>query len=270
MTSQSIARNKTITCQYCGKVFEIPFRLSETAKYCSRRCRNGAGGKAIARLKLEQRPKKNCAQCGKEFSVNKAREKRANFCSISCASKNRKAIADENTIKKCVHCGVEKPLDNFYKMARAKYGVANICKPCNTEYRREWVERNPDHEFLTKKLWRNKNPELRDAIAVRYNQRLRAQILENYGGKCACCGETQPEFLAIDHIFNDGAKCRKEHGSGRRFYVWLKRNGFPKDRFQLLCHNCNMAKSLYGICPHQTLILNFSETVTTMDSPFST
>lgn len=31
---------------------------------------------------------------------------------------------------------------------------------------------------------------------------------------------------------------------------WLKTNGYP-DGFQTLCHNCNMAKGFYGICPHK-------------------
>jgi predicted HNH restriction endonuclease len=33
----------------------------------------------------------------------------------------------------------------------------------------------------------------------------------------------------------------------------LKRQGFPKDEFQLLCSNCNQAKHRYGQCPHHTL-----------------
>jgi hypothetical protein len=39
-----------------------------------------------------------------------------------------------------------------------------------------------------------------------------------------------------------------------RTSLWIdvKRQGFPKDRFQLLCHNCNMGKHMNGgICPHQ-------------------
>jgi hypothetical protein len=31
----------------------------------------------------------------------------------------------------------------------------------------------------------------------------------------------------------------------------VKAAGYPKDRYQLLCHNCNMAKGFYGLCPHQ-------------------
>ena len=31
---------------------------------------------------------------------------------------------------------------------------------------------------------------------------------------------------------------------------WIKKNNFPKG-FQILCHNCNVAKGIYGECPHE-------------------
>ena len=85
-------------------------------------------------------------------------------------------------------------------------------------------------------------------------------LIAAYGGKCACCGEAEPKFLTIDHIFNDGSQHRKElFGSTRgnmfasgRLYRWLRQNGYPKDRFQLLCLNCNCAKGHWGQCPHQS------------------
>jgi hypothetical protein len=30
----------------------------------------------------------------------------------------------------------------------------------------------------------------------------------------------------------------------------LAKHGYP-DTFQLLCHNCNLARGFYGTCPHQ-------------------
>jgi len=54
----------------------------------------------------------------------------------------------------------------------------------------------------------------------------------------------------LDHINNDGNLERlelKEH----QIYYKAKREGFPKDRYQLLCANCNLAKGVYGKCPHE-------------------
>lgn len=93
-------------------------------------------------------------------------------------------------------------------------------------------------------------------------RRLKAEIIEAYGGKCVCCGETTFEFLSIDHINGKGNEHRRQLKSeGIGLYNWLKKHTFPKDNYQLLCYNCNMAKSLYGICPHQTKKVNLKKEV---------
>jgi len=62
----------------------------------------------------------------------------------------------------------------------------------------------------------------------RYSRKVREEVYAAYGGfKCVCCGETEPRFLQLDHINDDGAKHRKEVGTGSAFYSWLKKNGFP-------------------------------------------
>lgn len=76
---------------------------------------------------------------------------------------------------------------------------------------------------------------------------------EAYGNKCTCCGEKEHVFLSIDHINNDGAEKRrnKEHPrGGADLCRWLINKNFPSD-FQLLCHNCQWGKRMFGICPHQ-------------------
>ena len=67
--------------------------------------------------------------------------------------------------------------------------------------------------------------------------------------QCACCGETEVEFLGIDHIDGDGAQHRREVLPSR-IYRWLIKNKFPAG-IQVSVHNCNLAKGYYGACPHQ-------------------
>lgn len=72
----------------------------------------------------------------------------------------------------------------------------------------------------------------------RESARIRQIVLEHYGGICACCGEPQSEFLAIDHIEGGGAQHKKTFkGPLTR---WLYKNGLP-DGFRVLCHNCNQS-----------------------------
>lgn len=82
---------------------------------------------------------------------------------------------------------------------------------------------------------------------------IKLETIKSYGGKCECCGETLVDFLTIDHIYNDGATHKKElRGNGQVLHRWLKSNGFPKDRYRLLCWNCNAGRHINGgICPHQ-------------------
>lgn len=79
--------------------------------------------------------------------------------------------------------------------------------------------------------------------------KLRVDILIGYGGHCVCCGENQEEFLALDHVNNDGASERRNGLRTEKLYAMARREGYPS-KYQLLCHNCNFAKSLRGGCPH--------------------
>ena len=81
-------------------------------------------------------------------------------------------------------------------------------------------------------------------------QEIRKKIFDHYGQKCNCscgCNTTNPRHLTLDHIENNGAAHRKEVGTSLYFYRWVIRNNFPDD-LQVLCFNCNCAKSNYGGC----------------------
>lgn len=91
------------------------------------------------------------------------------------------------------------------------------------------------------------------ATIEKYRRGLKQDALDAYGGKCACCGENHYEFMAIDHINGGGKQHRKEVGQGLQLYRWLKRQGYPKKGFRVLCHNCNMSEGIFGYCPHKSI-----------------
>lgn len=94
-----------------------------------------------------------------------------------------------------------------------------------------------------------KNHERSLRLRKEYRDRLRDQILEGYGGKCVCCGESEKDFLALDHV--DPATKSKVKGrkTGAGLYKQARDAGFPSS-YRLLCHNCNCARGFYGSCPH--------------------
>lgn len=116
-----------------------------------------------------------------------------------------------------------------------KDGHINDCKPCRNSYDKKRVQTfgKEKHKISQKK----------------YKTKLRKELLAAYGGKCACCGETTEEFLELDHINGDGAKQRKE--VGRDICRILKKLGYPKKEYRLLCANCNHSFGMKGYCPHQ-------------------
>lgn len=92
------------------------------------------------------------------------------------------------------------------------------------------------------------------ALAMAHRKRYRRfkrRVFEHYGAVCACCGEDDPRFLSIDHVYGGGGKHRRAIRGQGSMYEWAVKNGFP-DTLQLLCFNCNMGKQWNGgVCPHE-------------------
>lgn len=91
---------------------------------------------------------------------------------------------------------------------------------------------------------------------------LRLQMFAHLGDRCACCGESHPYFLTLEHINGDSTK----HFYGRKdmlpagreqsnTYVELRKarkSGWDRTQYEVLCIGCNFAKGHYGQCPHRT------------------
>ncbi|MFG2372552.1 hypothetical protein ACGFY9_13875 [Streptomyces sp. NPDC048504] len=82
-------------------------------------------------------------------------------------------------------------------------------------------------------------------------KQLRDEMVQAYGGRCACanCPETNPAFLTLDHINGDGKAHRMKLGS--HTYADLRRRGWPKEAYRLLCWNCNAMTRGGRTCPHE-------------------
>jgi hypothetical protein len=139
------------------------------------------------------------------------------------------------------------------KSERKKYYEEN--KEEINRKRREYRKR-PDvnkRENNRNLEWRHNNIERAREISNKakkiYEAKCKELVFNHYGKVCACCGESNPIFLSIDHINGGGTKQRKS--GERKICVWLFRNNFPSG-FQTLCFNCNWGKHLnHGICPHK-------------------
>jgi hypothetical protein len=191
-----------------------------------------------------------CRKCGSElpkseFVPDKRRKNGIDLRCKECFNKSRNIIRSAIKYppiqigdKFCTSCKQEKCVNDFSYNPCQKDGRANWCKDC---HRKDAQRRN------------NANPDYYKQVSYRKRIKLRYAVLSHYSGGvpiCACCKETEIKFLCIDHMNGGGNAHRKTLPRGFYIYQWLKNQEYPTG-FQVLCHNCNMAKGFYGSCPHQ-------------------
>lgn len=154
------------------------------------------------------------------------------------------------TQKQCIRCNNIHPIKDFTIHTKTKDGYSQYCKPCNAIWARNYRKNNKQRCSDAKKRYHAKH---REKILKRmqdYISGLKNRVFNLYGNKCACCGETNREFFALDHLEGGGTKERKRLGT-RGLFIQAAKPEFQKDKYQLLCHNCNMSLGFFGYCPHR-------------------
>lgn len=149
-------------------------------------------------------------------------------------------------------------------------GLTGEAAERNRQRAREWREdpANRERSKATKAAQKARDPDAwkaaKSASSARYSEAnrerireaanakraaLRAQVIEAYGGVCACpgCHVVHAELLTVDHVAG-GASHRQNRRSTRDIYAQIVREGFPPS-YQLLCGSCNLAKHHRPACP---------------------
>ena len=128
--------------------------------------------------------------------------------------------------RRCTRCRRALPPAAFYADKGTRCGLQSRCRVCT-----------------------------REASIVRLNAARNEAVVHYSAGamRCACCYESEPKFLALDHINGEGPRMPGVSRVGNAFCAWLKREGFPPG-LQVLCHNCNCAKGKALRCPHGALV----------------
>ena len=148
---------------------------------------------------------------------------------------NPPSLTGESGSKTCSRCGLELSPEGFYIITKANgQRRAAHCKTCNSQKYKAMYDQDPGK-------YKAKSRERRDS--------LRAQVIAGYGSRCSCCGETEPTFLALDHVAGNGNVERRRGVKDCVLFLRVIQGGFPAE-YQLLCCNCNWGKHVKGVCPH--------------------
>ena len=130
------------------------------------------------------------------------------------------------------------------KIAKKKYRNDPDVKKRYEPYFKEYREKNRNK---IKKSAKNTRYEIKNDVLGHYSKKLSNSDVPC----CNCCGEHEfLIFLTIDHITNRKNATHKKGLDGSALYRYLQKNGYPSG-YQVLCVNCNSAKSDSGICPHK-------------------
>ena len=187
---------------------------------------------------------KICKYCNKNFIINKKRKKywwlyyKRKYCSNSCWRKHYRHI-----LKKDIYIPVSELTKEKIEKQRKR----------QMDYYYQYWEKNKS------RLRWNNNPK-RKEYDIKRRLKLKFIALQIYSKnkipKCKCCNEKHIEFLTIDHLDGKGNQhrnaLRSKYGRIISFYQWLKNNNYPdKNKYGVLCMNCNFATRFNKKCPHQ-------------------
>jgi hypothetical protein len=155
---------------------------------------------------------------------------------------------------RCANCGARPPRPGRLTCAECRETQRKIYlkKRGKGVRNRDDIVADPDTHRRASTKYRNKNREECIKRAKLCQREIKQIVVNNYGGKCDCCGETHIEFLTLDHINNDGPAHRDAvtNGNPGRFYSAVIKLGFP-NTLRLLCMNCNWGRRYGHTCPHE-------------------
>jgi hypothetical protein len=162
-----------------------------------------------------------CIVCGAEFEAKSSLKK---TCSENCRKIHRKTYLPEAN-----------------KRSYLKHKSERLAK------QKIYAQNHKEQRKIQHKEWVEKNRTKMDRTIAQRRLKIKHLVIEHYGGRCACCGESIFEFLTIDHI---AGRKKGDRIRGERLYRKLFKLKYPKG-YQVLCWNCNAAKGLFGECPHE-------------------
>src|SRR6266487_243530 len=146
-----------------------------------------------------------------------------NDCCVELTADNWSPSYERGGSYLCRACAVKRTqkYEASRKEARRAYLAAYYIrnKERILQRQKEWQRTHQPQMRETARRYHSNHFEARNAKTMANYRKVREEVLQAYGHACVCCGETRGEFLAIDHVNNDGAVHRREiGGSGKQIY----------------------------------------------------
>ncbi len=145
-------------------------------------------------------------------------------------------------LKKCHQCKAQKPATDEYFYRKKGY-LTSPCKACQQKKQKKTAKKRPPRvkkdAASIQAAYRTRNKKRLEKRKRNDRSDDRLLALWHYGGQppnCACCGEDHIQFLCVGN-------------NSHRLYKWLRQKKYPAG-YEVRCHNCHHAITIYGECPH--------------------
>lgn len=129
--------------------------------------------------------------------------------------------------KKCTKCGIEKPIEEFYKNKSKRDGHSSICKNCQKESDKVYYLRNKDKVRARAKKYHNM---IKDYI----------NAIKSHG--CVICGERDVSCLDFHHLEDKTTEISKLIGNDNFQQIKTEIN-----KCVILCSNCHRKLHFYKL-----------------------
>jgi len=139
-------------------------------------------------------------------------------------------------IQKCRKCGEWKPLTEFTKHKKMKYGIDTICLKCNCKSVKKHYDENAEQVLEYQRKYYIENREK----CIERTANTRNKIVDIVGSfkdgkKCIICGNNDANLLSFHHR---NPKEKKFKVSGRNS-ISEERLIKEMNKCDLICHNCH-------------------------------
>lgn len=236
---------RTARCKECLYTRSLPTHdeiLAQGEKLCSI-CKESKPLHYFSRDKVRDWFSSACRAC-----IYRQRNERLDAATLQMRIKEIEWRIDMKTRGLCTRCG-KRPLS-----------TGTSCQECSEKRTQNKITEGTRRRLTGLCASCGKAPRTYRSLCGRCNKimqarkqkqyrELRVQVLDHFGNKCGCCGESHRAFLNVDHINGDGRLERSRHDLCKMYRQVLA--GLRPD-IRLLCWNCNLGRERNGgICPHQ-------------------
>lgn len=131
--------------------------------------------------------------------------------------------------------------DKEFFMVKGLLIIQGICETCGKEYEKKAENQKYCSRKCANRMRARRFHDRHPNRQKQYLNSIKNKVFKLLGNKCVICGEADPIVLSVDHIIPVGNKRKLTYSL---YFEIVKNSINAKEKYQLLCRNCNWRKRI--------------------------